>query len=225
MKNLLIFSIAILFVFMLTIPQVYADTYTIKPTSGSGAPGCETRGGCYSPMTLTIESGDSIRFINSDNAAHTITSGTPDGGPDGVFDSGMVMASQMSTHKLTSVGEYPYFCMVHPWMTGLVIVRESGGSTYTPPPTYTPPTSTSPTTSSIDWQNRYLEVLSDFNEVSAKVGELQRENEKLAVQSAQYRIENQDLKAQIIELETTINNLNAVIMEQVKVIYEWVVGN
>ena len=207
MKNLLVLSITILFVFTVTImPQVYADTYSIKPASGSGAPGCETRGGCYFPNPLFIEEDDSVRFINTDNAAHSITSGTPDDGPDGIFDSSLVMASGMYTFKLTNSGEYPYFCMVHPWMQGTIIVKDSGGSSYTPPTTtYTPPTS-----SGTDWQSKYMEILSDFNDVSAKVGQLQKENT--------------ELKSQINEMQTTIDNLNVIIMEQVKVIYEWVVG-
>ena len=108
MKNLLVLSITILFVFTVTImPQVYADTYSIKPASGSGAPGCEERSGCYFPNPLFIEEGDSVRFINTDNAAHSITSGTPDDGPDGIFDSSLVMASGMYTFKLTRNGFRP----------------------------------------------------------------------------------------------------------------------
>ena len=186
--------------------DVFADSYTIKPVSGSGAPGCEERSGCYSPSVLTISKGDTVKFINTDSAAHTITSGTGDGGPDGVFDSSLIMAMGDYYFKLNNSGEYPYFCMVHPWMQGLILVKDSGGSTYTPPtPSYTPPTS-----SGTDWQGKYLDVLSDFNEVSSKVGNLQRENS--------------DLKSQINEMQRTIDNLNAVIMEQVKVIYDWVLG-
>lgn len=201
----------VIFSLMVTVSSfeqiAFADTYTIKPASGSGAPGCETRDGCYFPNPIYIETGDSIRFINTDNAAHTITSGFADDGPDGVFDSSLIMASSMFSFKLTDAGEYPYFCMVHPWMQGTIIVKESGGSSYTPPTTtYTPPS----TSSGTDWQSKYMEILSDFNDVSSKVGQLQKENE--------------NLKSQINEMQTTIDNLNIIIMEQVKVIHEWIVG-
>lgn len=148
-----------------------------------------------------------MKFINTDSAAHTITSGTGEDGPSGEFDSGLLMTMNDFSFKLSNSGQYPYFCMVHPWMTGLIIVSSSSSSSgYTPPaPSYTLPTS-----SGVDWQSKYLEVLSDFNEVSSKVGELQRENS--------------DLRSQVADLEKTVNNLNAVIMEQVKVIYDWVLG-
>ncbi|MCV0366398.1 MAG: copper-binding protein [Nitrosopumilus sp.] len=66
------------------------------------------------------------------------------------------------------------------------------------------------TPSDNDWQNQYFEVLSDFNNASAKIGELQKEN--------------QELKNQITELEHTVDNLNAVIREQIKVIYDWILS-
>lgn len=240
----ILFSIFVIFSLLLTVSafeqNVFADTYTIKPVGGSGAPGCEeTGGGCYTPSYIAIEEGDSIRFINTDNAAHTITSGNPTSGASGLFDSGLVMASGDFSFKLSQSGNYDYYCMVHPWMEGLIGVIEAAETpTYTPPPSYTPPTSNPSTTSSIDWQNRYLDVLSDFNDVSAKVGQLEKTNQQLVVDGAAYRIESEGLREQVSDMQNTINNLNAQIndlektikdlnaitMEQVKVIYEWVLG-
>ena len=240
----ILFSILIIFSLLITVSafeqNVFADTYTIKPVGGSGAPGCENSGGCYSPMYLSINEGDSVRFINTDSAAHTITS-VSGGSPDGAFDSGLVMASGDFYFKLSNSGSYDYLCMVHPWMIGTIKVSAET-STYTPPPSYTPPTPTPTptpsTTSSIDWQQRYLEVLSDFNDVSAKVGQLEKTNQQLVVDGAAYRIESEGLREQVSDMQNTINNLNtqindlektirdlnAITMEQVKVIYEWVLG-
>ena len=47
---------------------------------------------------------------------------------------------------LDTVGEYPYFCMVHPWMTGLVIVGEGGTSTPASEPASEPETTTESST-------------------------------------------------------------------------------
>ena len=44
--------------------------------------------------------------------------------PSGVWDSSLVMVGMSFTTPALDAGEYPYFCMVHPWMTGLVIVEE-----------------------------------------------------------------------------------------------------
>ena len=94
---------------------------TIEPVVGSGAPGCEPE--CYSPSTATISAGGTVTFSNTDMAPHTSTSGTAANGPDGVFDTSLIMANASFDVTLSDAGTYPYFCMVHPWMEGTVIVE------------------------------------------------------------------------------------------------------
>ncbi len=94
---------------------------TIEPVAGSGAPGCEPE--CYSPSTATISAGGTVTFSNTDMAPHTSTSGTAANGPDGVFDTSLIMANASFDVTLDNAGTYPYFCMVHPWMEGTVIVE------------------------------------------------------------------------------------------------------
>ena len=109
-------------------PAAFADhsEVTIEPAAGSGAPGCEeTAEGCYIPSTATVDVGGVVIMTNTDSAAHTYTSGTPDGGPDGVFDTSLLMVDGSYEWTPTTVGEQPYFCMVHPWMQGLIIVQEA----------------------------------------------------------------------------------------------------
>ncbi|KAF6246035.1 PEFG-CTERM domain-containing protein [Nitrosopumilus sp. b2] len=114
-----------------TTPAAFADhsEVTIVPAAGSGAPGCEeTTEGCYIPSTATVDVGGVVIMSNTDTAAHTYTSGTPDDGPDGVFDTSLLMAGSSFEWNPTTVGEYPYFCMVHPWMVGTIIVQEVGAA-------------------------------------------------------------------------------------------------
>jgi len=109
-------------------PAAFADhsEVTIVPAAGSGAPGCEeTAEGCYIPSTATVDVGGVVIMTNTDSAAHTYTSGTPDGGPDGVFDTSLLMVDQSYEWTPETVGEQPYFCMVHPWMQGIIIVQEA----------------------------------------------------------------------------------------------------
>jgi predicted secreted protein with PEFG-CTERM motif len=109
-------------------PAAFADhsEVTIIPATGSGAPGCEeTADGCYIPGTATVDVGGVVIMSNTDSAAHTFTSGTPDGGPDGVFDTSLLMVNNSFEWSPMAVGEQPYFCMVHPWMQGLIIVQEA----------------------------------------------------------------------------------------------------
>ncbi|MDH3340983.1 MAG: AAA family ATPase [Nitrosopumilus sp.] len=95
---------------------------TISISPGSAAPGCEENHNCYVPYALRVNKDETVTWSNDDSAAHTITSGTPDGGPDGHFDSGLIMTGSTFSHKFEQDGEYPYHCKVHPWMEGKVIV-------------------------------------------------------------------------------------------------------
>ncbi|KFM17417.1 blue copper domain-containing protein, partial [Marine Group I thaumarchaeote SCGC AAA799-P11] len=112
-----------------TTPAAFADhpEVTIVPAAGSGAPGCEeTADECYIPSTATVAVGGTVIMSNTDTAAHTFTSGTPDDGPDGIFDTSLLMAGSSFEWSPTEAGEYPYFCMVHPWMQGTIIAEAEG---------------------------------------------------------------------------------------------------
>jgi len=94
---------------------------TVENAAGSSTPGCEPD--CFIPSTVVITVGGTVTWENTDTMAHTSSSGTPAGGPDGVFDSSLVMAGASFSHTFDSTGTFDYFCMVHPWMTGTVIVE------------------------------------------------------------------------------------------------------
>ena len=93
----------------------------VVPVAGSASPGCEPE--CYDPSTVTISAGGTVTFVNTDTAPHTVTSGTATDGPDGVWDSSLIMIDMSYSVTLDNSGTYDYFCMVHPWMQGIVIVE------------------------------------------------------------------------------------------------------
>ena len=103
------------------VSQVSAEIVSIP--EGSGAPGCEETDECYIPATLNISAGTTVIWENNDAAAHLATSGTPDGGPDGVFDSGMIMGGATYEYEFSETGEVVDYCLVHPWMVGTVVVE------------------------------------------------------------------------------------------------------
>ena len=83
--------------------------------------------GCYTPVTATVDLGGDVTMTNTDpTGVHTFTSGTVDGftpQPDGVFDSGVLMSGDSYEHKFSQKGTYDYYCMLHTWMTGKIIVE------------------------------------------------------------------------------------------------------
>jgi len=99
------------------VEDVGPQTVTISMPSGTSVPGCEETNACYIPAAVNVNAGDTVVWSNDDTAAHTVTSGTPTGGPDGAFDSGLVMVGS-SFEIVADTGSYDYFCMVHPWMIG-----------------------------------------------------------------------------------------------------------
>jgi plastocyanin len=105
---------------------------TVENAMGSSTPGCEPD--CFLPSTVTIGVGGMVTFANNDSAAHTSTAGTPADGPSGVWDSSLVMMGAAYTTPALDAGEYPYFCMVHPWMEGLVIVTDDHNAVTSTPP-------------------------------------------------------------------------------------------
>jgi plastocyanin len=106
-----------------TAPEPVAYDGVISLPEGSGVPGCDATNECYIPYHVTVSAGEEITWSNDDSAAHTVTSGTPSEGPDGLFDSSLFMAGGTYSVTLDDAGEYPYFCMVHPWMTGIITVN------------------------------------------------------------------------------------------------------
>jgi predicted secreted protein with PEFG-CTERM motif len=111
---------------MVGITPAFAEV-TISAAEGSGAPGCEeTAEGCYLPGTATVDVGGMVIMSNPDTAAHTFTAGSPTDGPTGEFDTGLLMAGGSFEYSPNTAGEIPYFCMVHPWMKGTIIVQEAG---------------------------------------------------------------------------------------------------
>ncbi len=97
-------------------------THNVLLAEGSGVPGCEKDNECYQPYSLNILVGETVSWNNADTAAHTVTSGSSVDGPSGIFDSSLFMSGNIFEFTFDKAGTYPYFCIVHPWMTGEVIV-------------------------------------------------------------------------------------------------------
>ena len=85
-------------------------------------PGCEDSNTCYVPSPAQIKSDGEVIWTNFDSVPHTVTSGNVSDGPDGLFDSELVEPFESYSLDFGIPGEYDYFCMVHPWMKGTVIV-------------------------------------------------------------------------------------------------------
>lgn len=89
---------------------------------GTGIAGCERDDECYLPPRVEVAAGATVTWENVDFAAHTVTAGAP-GRATGEFDSDIILGGGSFGHTFVEAGEYPYYCVVHPWMAGSVVVR------------------------------------------------------------------------------------------------------
>jgi len=139
MKTKAISSIFVLFAIAVGMasmaPTAFADHAEVAivtvDESGFSQTCAEAQGGsgCYVPVTATVDVGGVVTMTNTDpTGVHTFTSGTVDGfapSPDGAFDSNVLMSGDAFEWIPENAGEQPYYCMLHTWMIGTIIVQEA----------------------------------------------------------------------------------------------------
>jgi plastocyanin len=81
----------------------------------------------YDPDELTVSAGAEVTVVNQDTVLHSATSGTGPQDPESAqqFDTSLINAGESATLSLAQVtpGQYDYYCMVHPYMTGKIVVQ------------------------------------------------------------------------------------------------------
>ena len=101
--------------------SVVVEADVIMPTKVS-RPGCEEEDRCYIPSQITIKKGEQVTWVNEDSAFHSVTSGFYDT-PTDLFDSGHMDPFESYVLIFDEEGTFDYFCTLHPWMEGQVIVE------------------------------------------------------------------------------------------------------
>ena len=118
----------------ISVTPVFAEEYLIDIPFGAYNPELNTPAEVwYDPPRITILEGDTITWYNDDKEGHTVTSGQGSGrfgwmsdkfgNPDGLFDSGRFLPGESWTYTFEKIGTFPYFCTIHPWMEGVVLVE------------------------------------------------------------------------------------------------------
>ena len=121
-------------------PQAFAVTGITISKGDSSGQDCVTAKNCYNPDVVTVAPGELVTWTNADSSSHTVTSGNPSDNQTGtIFDSSLIRPSTTYSFTFKDPGTYNYFCQLHPWMTGEVIVAASGttsGTTTTAAPEF-----------------------------------------------------------------------------------------
>jgi len=71
----------------------------------------------FGPASLTVAVGTAVTWTNRDDIPHTVVS------TDKVFKSKVLDTDERFSFTFDKAGTYPYFCSIHPKMTGSVVVQ------------------------------------------------------------------------------------------------------
>jgi len=100
---------------VLLIVALYVSAHAQQPAQASAE--VKVDNFSFGPGTLTVAPGTKVTWTNRDDIPHTVVS------TDGVFKSKVLDTDDKFSLTFTKTGTYPYFCSIHPKMTGKIVVQ------------------------------------------------------------------------------------------------------
>lgn len=82
---------------------------------------------CFTPNPVKVDVGTKVTFSNTANNAYSFTSGNAYDGPDGLWDSSLLVPGTKYSIILNEKGTYEYYSQISPWMTGKIVVGDIAG--------------------------------------------------------------------------------------------------
>ena len=78
------------------------------------------RESCLHPVIARVEAGESVTWTNRDSTVHTVTGANMSWGSRDALSGSREVGFEQP-------GVYPYYCVAHPWMAGVVVVGDASG--------------------------------------------------------------------------------------------------
>lgn len=96
-----------------------AAVFLVRPTTSAAAETNEVKIDNFSfgPPSITVPPGTTVEWINHDDIPHAVAA------DDRSFKSRVLDTDEKYSHRFDKPGTYPYFCSLHPKMTGKVVVH------------------------------------------------------------------------------------------------------
>jgi plastocyanin len=96
-----------------------AGSPIVRASDSPSVPGTEVKIDNFSfgPQTITVPVGATVTWTNRDDIPHTSVS------TEGAFKSKVMDTDEKFSYTFTKAGTYPYYCSIHPKMTGQVVVK------------------------------------------------------------------------------------------------------
>lgn len=124
-----------IFLISVSVYSASAETYIVDIPFGAYNPELNTPAEVwYDPPRMFVTVGDTITWYNDDREGHTVTSGEGSGRygwmsdnfgtANDIFDSGRFSPGESWSYTFDESGTFSYFCTIHPWMEGVVIVEK-----------------------------------------------------------------------------------------------------
>jgi plastocyanin len=104
---------------VIAIVLLLAGSPIVRASDTLFSPGSEVKIDNFSfgPQTITVPVGTTVTWTNRDDIPHTSVS------TEGVFKSKVMDTDEKFSYTFTKAGTYPYYCTIHPKMTGQVVVK------------------------------------------------------------------------------------------------------
>jgi plastocyanin len=94
-----------------------SPSVTANDQSSAATAGVKIDNFSFGPQTLTVPVGATVVWTNRDDIPHTAVS------TDGVFKSKVMDTDEKFSYTFAKAGTYPYYCTIHPKMTGQIVVQ------------------------------------------------------------------------------------------------------
>ncbi|MCL6524645.1 MAG: cupredoxin family copper-binding protein [Thermoflavifilum sp.] len=100
-----------------------SNSYNYGTPGGGTPPGGSTGntisiyGYAFSPASLTVTKGTTVKWTNNDPVTHTVTD------DNGKFDSGNLTSGKTYSYTFNDTGTYHYHCSIHTNMKGTITVQ------------------------------------------------------------------------------------------------------
>jgi plastocyanin len=115
-KNVWIAGVAVpVLIGMMLLAGASSVPANAEPTAASAAVKIDNF--VFGPQTITVPVGTTVTWTNADDIPHTSVS------TEGVFKSKVLDTDEKFSFTFTKAGTYPYYCTIHPKMTGQVVVK------------------------------------------------------------------------------------------------------
>jgi plastocyanin len=116
-KVLLVLSLAVITVAGLALIPTKQQAVQASTQATPAAAEVKIDNFSFGPAELTVASGTTVTWVNHDDIPHTVVS------TEGAFKSKVLDTDEKFSFTFSKAGSYPYFCSIHPKMTGKVVVQ------------------------------------------------------------------------------------------------------